>query len=487
MDKISRQGLTFDDILLVPAFSSILPRDTDLHTYLTRTIRLNIPLVSAAMDTVTEARLAIAVAREGGIGFIHKNLPVRAQADQIRIVKRSESVVIDNPFSLPPNLRVREAVNLMRQKDISGVPITKGGKLVGILTNRDLRFQKDLDVPIASIMTPKSKLVTATEGTTMEQAEILLHKHRIEKLPVVDRKGKLVGLITVKDILMRAQYPNACKDRLGHLRVGAAVGVAGDTLERVAELVRAKVDVIAIDTAHGHSAGVLATVRKVKQKYPELDVVAGNVATYRGFLDLAKAGVDCVKVGMGPGSICTTRVVSGAGVPQVTAILDCRRAAEETGVPLIADGGLKFSGDLCKAIACGADCCMIGNLLAGTEEAPGELILYEGRSFKSYRGMGSLTSMKRGSKDRYFQEGVEESKLVPEGIEGRVPYKGPVASVLFQLVGGLRVGMGYCGCKSISELKEKTEFIQITSAGVRESHPHTVTITQEAPNYKSLG
>ncbi len=484
MEKISRQGLTFDDILLVPSYSAILPRDTDLHTSLTKKIRLNVPLVSAAMDTVTESRLAIAIAREGGLGFIHKNLPPDIQAGQIRVVKRSESVVIDNPFSLPPNLRVREAVKLMREKDISGVPITKGGKLVGILTNRDLRFQKDLNVTIAEIMTPKRKLVTALEGMKMEQAEALLHKHRIEKLPVVTKDGKLVGLITVKDILKRAQFPNACKDEFGHLRVGAAVGVGGDTLDRVDELVRAKVDIIAVDTAHGHSAGVIATVKKVKQKYPDLDLVAGNVATYEGFLALAKAGADCVKVGMGPGSICTTRVVSGAGVPQVTAILDCARAARETGVSLIADGGIKFSGDVCKAIACGADVCMVGNLLAGTEEAPGDLILYEGRSFKSYRGMGSLASMKKGSRDRYFQEGVEDAKLVPEGIEGRVPYKGPVASVLFQLVGGLRVGMGYCGCKSIGALQDNTQFIQVSTAGGRESHPHTVTITQEAPNYK---
>lgn len=485
MEKIQHIGITFDDVLLKPAYSTKLPRDTNVETSLTSKIKLNIPLVSAAMDTVSESRLCIAIAREGGLGFIHKNMSPEQQANEVRVVKRSESVIIDKPYSLSPNLKVSQALKLMKEKKVSGVPITKAGKLIGILTNRDLRFQKDLNVPISKIMTPKNRLVTAREGIKMEEAESILHKHRIEKLPIVGKNGKLTGLITVKDILKREQSPNACKDDQGHLRVGAAVGISGDMMERVAELRRAKVDVIAVDTAHGHSKGVINAVKTIKRKYPGLSLVAGNVATYEGFRALADAGADCVKVGIGPGSICTTRIISGAGVPQITAVMDCARAAAETGIPLIADGGIKFSGDIVKAVAAGADVVMIGNLLAGTEEAPGELIIYEGKTFKSYRGMGSLSAMKQGSKDRYFQENKsEESKLVPEGIEGRVPFKGPVTNVIYQLVGGLRAGMGYCGQFKIGDMKEKAEFIKVSSVGIRENHPHNVAITREAPNYK---
>lgn len=485
MEKIKGTGLTFDDVLLIPSYSKILPKDTVIKTRLTKNIQLNIPIVSAAMDTVTESVLAIAIAREGGLGFIHKNLPLDVQANEVRRVKRSESVIIDKPFTLSPNMKVSDAIKLMNEKKISGVPITKSGQLVGILTSRDLLFQKDTSVPISSIMTSQKKLVTAPEGISMEEAKEILHKHRIEKLPIVKEDGKLSGLITVMDIIKRAKYPNACKDEMGRLRVGAAVGVSKDTMERVAELVKAKVDVIAVDTAHGHSKKVLKAVEAIKNKFPDLNLIAGNIATAEGFMDLVKAGADCVKIGIGPGSICTTRVVSGTGMPQITAILECAKVSRETGIPMIADGGARFSGDICKAIAAGADVVMLGSLLAGTEESPGEVILYDGRTYKSYRGMGSLAAMKKGSKDRYFQEDtLEVSKLVPEGIEGRVPYKGAVASIIYQIIGGLRQGMGYCGTPTIEDLKNNSKFIRVTASGIRESHPHDITITREAPNYK---
>jgi IMP dehydrogenase len=476
-------GLTFDDVLLKPAKSDLLPKQTDVRTHITRHIELNIPLISAAMDTVTESRLAIALAQEGGMGILHKNLPPERQAQEVDKVKRSESGMIINPFTLGPKATLAEAAELMANYHISGVPITEQGKLVGILTNRDLRFQKNFNRKIAEVMT-KENLVTAPVGTSLKTAEEILYKHRIEKLPVVDAKGQLRGLITIKDIEKRLRFPDASKDKHGRLRVGAAVGPSKDFEQRCNLLVEAGVDLLCVDTAHGHSRGVMDAVKNIKARYPHTDVMAGNVATAEGTRDLIAAGADAVKVGMGPGSICTTRVVAGCGMPQISAILECARAARGR-VPIIADGGIKFSGDIPKAIAAGADVVMIGNLFAGTDESPGEIVILEGRSFKVYRGMGSLTSMKRGSKDRYFQQDTEESKLVPEGIEGRVPYRGPLSNSVHQLIGGLRAGMGYCGCWNLNELKNKTTFVQISNAGLRESHPHDIIITNEAPNYQS--
>ncbi|MGQ9823845.1 MAG: IMP dehydrogenase [Desulfotomaculales bacterium] len=482
-ERFARVGLTFDDVLLVPAASEVLPKDVDVSTNLTRNIRLNIPLMSAAMDTVTEARLAIALAREGGIGVIHRNMSIERQALEVDKVKRSEHGVISDPIFLSPDSPISEALLLMERYRISGVPITENGKLVGILTNRDLRFEKDFSKPIAEVMT-KENLVTAPVGTTLEQAKEILRRHKVEKLPIVDENFNLRGLITIKDIEKARQYPFSAKDGRGRLLVAAAVGTGFDSLERVDALVRAKVDVIVVDTAHGHSRLVVETVKKIKSRYPEVDVVAGNVATAEGARDLIAAGADAVKVGIGPGSICTTRVVAGAGVPQITAIYDCAREALKAGVPVIADGGIKYSGDITKAIAAGADVVMVGSLFAGTEESPGDIEIYQGRSYKVYRGMGSLGAMREGCRDRYFQEGQE--KFVPEGVEGRVPYKGPLAETVYQLIGGLRAGMGYCGARNIQELKTKTTFMRITPAGLQESHPHDVVITKEAPNY-SLG
>lgn len=483
--KEMRLGLTFDDVVLVPAKSEVLPSETDTRTRVTRNIAINIPIVSAAMDTVTEARLAIALAREGGIGVIHRVLPPEEQAAEVDKVKKSESGMIIDPITISPDQTIREAQQLMAKYRISGVPVTKNGKLVGILTNRDLRFESRMDLKVAQIMT-KDKLVTAPEGTSLEKAREILHEHRIEKLLVVDKQFNLKGLITIKDIEKRIKYPNACKDAHGRLRVGAAVGVVGSDVEqRVALLEKAGVDMIVVDTAHGHARSVLETVKLIKQRYPKLDVVAGNIATAEAARDLVKAGADAVKVGVGPGSICTTRIVSGAGMPQLTAIMDCAGALAGTDVPVIADGGIKFSGDITKALAAGASAVMIGGLLAGTEESPGETILYQARTYKVYRGMGSIGAMEKGGKDRYFQSGRSESKLVPEGIEGRVPYKGPLAAVVYQLVGGVRSGMGYCGCRTIPELQKKATFIRQTLAGLRESHVHDVIITKEAPNYRT--
>ena len=483
-DKIIGTGITFDDVLLVPARSSFLPADTDVSTRLTKKIRLNIPIVSAAMDTVTEAGFAIAMARAGGIGFVHKNMSPERQAEHVDMVKRSESGVISSPITLGPGALVRDAQALMRKYGVSGVPITdKNGVLVGILTARDLRFNEDDTLPIREVMTSKG-LVTAPVGIKMEEAKRLLHEHRIEKLPVVDSKQRLRGLITVKDIQKKLDFPLACKDAQGRLRVGAAVGIGKDALHRVDLLVDAGVDVVAIDTAHGHTDNVIDTLTRVKKRHRTTPVVVGNVATAQATRDLAKAGADAIKVGMGPGAICTTRVVAGAGVPQVTAIMNCAPVAAQAGIPLIADGGIKYSGDIVKAIAAGADVVMIGSLFAGTDETPGEIVLYEGRSFKSYRGMGSIEAMKEGSKDRYAQADVEESKLVAEGIEGRVPYKGRLSDSIYQLVGGLRSGLGYCGARTVGELKERGRFMLITAAGLRESHPHDVIITKEAPNYR---
>jgi IMP dehydrogenase len=478
-----REGLTFDDVLLLPAKSDILPRDADVRTQLTKRIMLNIPLVSAAMDTVTEAKLAIALAQEGGLGFIHKALPIDVQADEVDKVKKSESGMIIDPITISPDAKISEALDLMKKYRISGVPVIKGHKLVGILTNRDLRFETRLNLKVSEVMT-KDPLITAPIGTTLEKAMKILQKHKIEKLLIVEKDDSLRGLITIKDIEKKIRYPNACKDKLGRLRVGAAVGV-GDYSERVPELLKAGVDVIVVDTAHGHSQGVIDAVREIKKKFPDLDVVAGNIATSDATKDLIKAGADCVKVGIGPGSICTTRVVSGAGVPQITAVMDCSREADKAGVPVIADGGIKFSGDITKALAAGASLVMIGGLFAGTEESPGETILYQGRTYKVYRGMGSIGAMERGSKDRYFQTHEEEkAKLVPEGIEGRVPYKGTLSASVHQLIGGIRAGMGYCGAENLKALKERAQFIRITSAGLRESHVHDVVITKEAPNYR---
>jgi IMP dehydrogenase len=478
------EGLTFDDVLLVPSRSAVLPSQTDLRTRITRKIPLNMPFVSAAMDTVTESRLAIALAQEGGIGIVHKNLSIEGQAGEVDKVKRSESGMIVDPITMTPDQKVWEALEAMGKYRISGVPITdRDGRLVGILTNRDLRFCTKKDLPIRELMTSEG-LVTVPAGTTLEQAKELLHKHRIEKLPVVDASFRVVGLITVKDIQKQVKYPSACKDDLGRLRVGAAVGIAKDTVDRARALVDARADLLVIDTAHGHSEGVLAMVASMRERFPDVQLIAGNVATREGAVALIERGVDAVKVGVGPGSICTTRIVTGAGVPQITAIAEAARACEEAGIPLIADGGIKFSGDIVKAIAAGAECVMIGSLFAGTEESPGETVLYQGRSFKEYRGMGSLGAMAKGSKDRYFQDEFDEKKLVPEGIEGRVPYKGPISSLVGQLAGGLRAGMGYCGCKDIAALRRDARFVRITSAGLRESHAHDVIITKEAPNYR---
>ncbi|MBQ9952095.1 MAG: IMP dehydrogenase [Clostridia bacterium] len=481
---IIREGLTFDDVLLVPQKSNVLPREVDLSVQLAKNIKLNIPMLSAAMDTVTDSRMAIAMAREGGLGIIHKNMSIEAQAAMVDKVKRSENGVITDPFFLSPEHKVKDAEELMARYRISGVPITENGKLVGILTNRDLRFETNYDQPIANVMT-KDNLVTAPVGTDLESAKAILAKHRVEKLPIVDEDGVLCGLITIKDILKAEKYPNSARDERGRLLCGAAVGVTGDCLERVAALVKAGVDLIGIDTAHGHSAGVLNKVAEIRAAYPELTIMAGNVATAPACEDLIKAGADIVKVGIGPGSICTTRVVAGIGVPQITAIMDCAEVANQYGKTIIADGGIKYSGDIPKAIAAGATAVMMGSLFAGTEEAPGDTEIYQGRSYKVYRGMGSLAAMAEGSKDRYFQDG--QKKLVPEGVEGRVPFKGPLADTVFQLIGGLRSSMGYCGTENIQALRERGEFIRITNAGLIESHPHDINITKEAPNYSMKG
>ena len=479
------EGLTFDDVLLLPARSEVLPAETDTSTQFTRGIRLQIPLCSSAMDTVTEAALAIAIAQQGGIGVIHKNLSIERQAEEVDKVKRSESGMIVDPVTIRPDRPVREALHVMERYHISGVPVVdEDGHLVGIITNRDLRFETRFDIPVAEVMT-KQPLVSVPVGTTLEQAKAVLQKHRIEKLLVVDDDKRIKGLITVKDIQKAIKYPTAAKDDLGRLRVAAAIGATGDFVERADQLVKARVDCLVIDTAHGHSSRVIDAVRYIKGRHPKTQLIAGNVGTAEGTRELIEAGVDGVKVGIGPGSICTTRVVTGAGVPQITAIQSCVKAARESGVPIISDGGVKFSGDVAKAIATGADVVMIGSLFAGTEEAPGEVILFQGRSFKTYRGMGSIGAMREGSRDRYAQEGTDaESKLVPEGIEGRVAYKGTVAEMTTQLVGGLRSGMGYTGCRNIKEFQEKTRFIRITSAGLRESHVHDVIITKESPNYR---
>jgi IMP dehydrogenase len=477
------EGLTFDDVLLLPGKSSVLPTEVDTRTWLTRRIALNIPLVSAAMDTVTESRLAIALARQGGLGFIHRNMPPDRQAEEVDRVKRSESGMIVDPVTIAPEETVRGALDLMQKFHLSGLPVTRGPLLVGILTNRDLRFEKDLSQPVSGIMT-KENLITVPVGTTLEEAERILQKHRIEKLLVVDKDFHLKGLITVKDIQKKLDYPRASTDEQGRLRVGAAVGASGDYLERAVEIARAKADVLAVDTAHGHSARVMEAIRSIKHRLPDVQLVAGNVATYEGARDLIALGLDGLKVGIGPGSICTTRVVTGAGVPQITAIIEATRASGDSGVPIIADGGIKYSGDITKAIAAGASVAMVGGLMAGTEEAPGETILYQGRTFKSYRGMGSLGAMEAGSADRYAQEMALPGKSVPEGVEGRVPYKGPLSGLVEQLIGGLKSGMGYCGAATLPELRERARFVRITSAGLRESHVHDVIITREAPNYQ---
>ncbi len=496
------EALTFDDVLLVPAYSDVVPAQVSTQTQLTRDITLNTPLLSSAMDTVTESRMAIAMAQQGGIGIVHRNLTIDAQAGEIDKVKRSESGMIVDPVTIGPDQQIADALEVMRRYKISGVPVTKGSKLVGILTNRDLRFETRTDVPVGDVMT-KENLITVAVGTTLEEAELILHKHRVEKLLVVDDQYNLKGLITVKDIQKKLKYPNASKDEKGRLRVGGAIGATGDFLERAEELVNARADVLAIDSAHGHSSRVLDAVRQVKKRFPGVGLLAGNVATYEGALALMDAGADAIKVGIGPGSICTTRMVTGAGMPQITAIAEAARAARERGIPVIADGGIKYSGEVTKAIAAGASSVMIGSLFAGVDESPGETILYQGRSFKSYRGMGSLTAMSQGSGERYFQsaedlakeidtEGVVQrerngqnrlAKFVPEGIEGRVPYRGPLEAMVYQLVGGLRSGMGYLGCSSVAELQEKAQFVRISNAGLRESHVHDVIITREAPNY----
>lgn len=480
MAEILKEGLTFDDVLLIPQASEVLPGSVNLKTTLTKGVELNIPIISAAMDTVTESRMAIAMAREGGLGIIHKNMSIEEQAREVDKVKRSEHGVITDPFFLEPENKVSDANALMAKYKISGVPITKNGKLVGILTNRDLRFETDFEQPIGNIMT-RENLVTAPVGTSLEEAQKILGKHRIEKLPIVDENYNLKGLITIKDIEKSIQYPNSAKDVNGRLLVGAAVGTAANTFERVDELVKAKVDIIAVDTAHGHSKGVIENVRKIKAKYPNLPVIAGNVATAGAVKALADVGADVVKVGIGPGSICTTRIVAGIGVPQLSAVMDCGEEAEKLGITIIADGGIKYSGDITKALAAGGHAVMLGSLLAGTLESPGEIELYQGRSFKVYRGMGSLAAMACGSKDRYFQEGAK--KLVPEGVEGRVPYRGTISDIIFQLLGGIRSGMGYCGAKDLATLRATAQFVKITNAALKESHPHDISITKEAPNY----
>lgn len=479
-----RIGLTFDDVVLVPAKSEVMPSEVDTKTHVTRHITINIPIVSAAMDTVTEAALAIALAREGGLGIIHRALTPEAQALEIAKVKKSESGMILDPITISPDHTIREALQLMATYRISGLPVTSGKKLVGILTNRDLRFENRMDLKVAQVMT-RGKLVTVPEGTSLSKAREILHEHRIEKLPVVNDEFELKGLITIKDIQKQIKYPTACKDEHGRLRVGAAVGVGPEGTERADRLVKAGVDVIVVDTAHGHSQAVIDAVRTIKTRFPSLNVVAGNIATAEGAKELADCGADAVKVGVGPGSICTTRVVSGAGVPQLTAIADCAKALKSTGIPVIADGGIKYSGDITKALAIGASAVMIGSLFAGAEESPGETVLYQGRTYKEYRGMGSLGALERGGKDRYKQEGRTGSKLVPEGIEARVPYKGLLAGLVYQLVGGLKSGMGYCGARSIPDLQEKAQFLRLTQAGLREGHVHDVVITKEAPNYRA--
>jgi IMP dehydrogenase len=486
--RLLGKALTFDDVLLVPAFSQVLPRDTDLSTPLSRNIRLNLPLVSAAMDTVTEARLAIALAQEGGIGIVHKNLTAKQQAAEVARVKRYESGVLRDPITVAPDTPVRDVIALSRQHGVSGFPVLQGKTVVGIVTNRDLRFESRVDVPVSEIMTPRDRLITVTEGATLAEGKALMHKHKLERVLVVTKDFELRGLMTVKDITKQTSFPDAARDAQGKLRVGAAVGVGEGTEERVELLVRAGVDAIVVDTAHGHSAGVLERVRWVKQHFPQIDVIGGNIATGAAALALVEAGADAVKVGIGPGSICTTRIVTGVGVPQIYAIEQVAKAIKGSGVPLIADGGIRFSGDLAKAIAAGADSVMMGGAFAGTEEAPGETILYQGRTYKSYRGMGSIGAMQQGSADRYFQDSGQNNpattKLVPEGIEGQVPYKGSVVTVIFQMAGGLRASMHYCGCASVADMHEKAEFVEISSAGMRESHVHDVQITKEAPNYR---
>jgi IMP dehydrogenase len=482
--RLAGKALTFDDVLLVPAYSNILPRDTSLRTQLSRGIKLNLPLLSAAMDTVTESRLAIAMAQEGGIGIVHKNFTPARQAEEVLRVKRYESGVVSDPITVSPDMKVSDLLLLTRQHRISGLPVVEGKRLVGIVTNRDLRFETRLDLPVSKIMTPKEKLVTIAEGAPLDEAQRLMHEHRLERVLVVNADFELRGLITVKDILKATEHPNACKDGAGKLRVGAAVGVGGDAEERVERLVAAGVDVLIVDTAHGHSQGVIDQVARIKRQYPQVQVIGGNIATGSAAKALADAGADAVKVGIGPGSICTTRIVAGVGVPQVTAISNVAKALEGSGVPLIADGGIRYSGDISKAIAAGAYSVMMGSMFAGTDEAPGEVVLYQGRSYKSYRGMGSLGAMADGAADRYFQDSsVNVDKLVPEGIEGRVPYKGSVLSIIYQLCGGVRASLGYCGCPDIDTLRTTAEFVEISSAGMRESHVHDVQITKEAPNY----
>jgi IMP dehydrogenase len=488
--RVVRKALTFDDVLLIPAHSEVVPRDVSLATRLTRRITLNIPLVAAAMDTVTEARLAIAVAQEGGIGIVHKNMPAAKQAAEVAKVKRFESGVVKDPLTVPPSMTVREVLALKQQHRFSGLPVVDGGTLVGIVTNRDLRFETNLDQPVANIMTKGERLVTVPEGVDLERAKELMHRHRLERVLVINDKRELRGLITVKDILKSTEHPNASKDALGRLRVGAAIGVAPDNEERAEALVAAGVDVIVVDTAHGHSQGVLDRVSWVKKRFPDVEVIGGNIATATGAQALADAGADGVKVGIGPGSICTTRIVAGVGVPQISAVQSALEGAAKAGIPIVSDGGIRYSGDIAKAIAAGASAVMLGSLFAGTDESPGEIELYQGRSYKSYRGMGSLGAMQQGSSDRYFQELEAEDpiaaaeKLVPEGIEGRVPYKGALVNVIHQLMGGLRAAMGYCGCATIDELRTRAEFVEITSAGIRESHVHDVQIVKEAPNYR---
>jgi IMP dehydrogenase len=484
--RLIQTALTFDDVLLVPAYSQVLPRDTSLITRLTRNISLNMPLVSAAMDTVTESRLAIAMAQEGGIGIIHKNLTAQEQASEVARVKRHEFGIVIDPVTVTPQMKVRDAISLQRQHGISGLPVVENGKVVGIVTNRDLRFEERLDVPLSQVMTPRDRLITLTEGATLEEAQSLMHKHRLERVLIVNDNFELRGLATVKDILKNTEHPMACKDSKGQLRVGAAVGVGAGTEDRVERLVAAGVDVIIVDTAHGHSEGVLERIRWIKTQFPKLEVIGGNIATAAAAHALVEAGADGVKVGIGPGSICTTRIVAGVGVPQITAISDVVKALEGTGVPVVADGGIRYSGDVAKAIAAGASTVMMGSMFAGTEEAPGEIVLFQGRSYKSYRGMGSLGAMADGSADRYFQDPANNTdKFVPEGIEGRVPYKGSVLAIIYQLAGGLRASMGYCGCSNIEKMRHDTQFVQITSAGIRESHVHDVQITKEAPNYRA--
>jgi IMP dehydrogenase len=487
--RLLGKALTFDDVLLVPAFSAVVPKDTRLQTQFSRNIALNLPLVSAAMDTVTEARLAIAMAQEGGMGIVHKNLTAKEQAMQVRKVKRHESGVLRDPVVIAPDFKVYQVMELSEQLDVSGFPVVDGGKVVGIVTSRDLRFETRMDVPVSQIMTGRDKLVTVPVGTSLKEAKSLLNKHRLERLLVVDDDFHLKGLITVKDITKQTNFPNAARDEQGKLRVGAAVGVGEGTEERVTALVEAGVDALVVDTAHGHSQGVIERVRWVKKNFPQIDVVGGNIATGAAALALAEAGADAVKVGIGPGSICTTRIVAGVGVPQIMAVDSVATALQGSGIPLIADGGIRYSGDIAKAIATGASTVMMGGMFAGTEEAPGEVVLYQGRSYKSYRGMGSIGAMQQGSADRYFQESStgnpHADKLVPEGIEGRVPYKGSVVAIIFQLAGGIRASMGYCGCASIADMQNKAEFVEITAAGIRESHVHDVQITKEAPNYRS--